>query len=289
MKQEFDCTPGPLFPPVELGETLLNIEHVWQAFPLEGGASLTVLQEFSLSIHDIYHKPQVVSLLGPSGIGKTTALRLIAGLDRPLKGRVRIGRSGQLHDVCVGDVGVVFQRYPLFDDLSVLANLTVPALRNGLAATAAKEKALHFLEEFGLLDHQNSWPGQLSGGQRQRVAILQQLMLSRHFVILDEPFSGLDPVQARNVLSLIERVANEHSLNTFIIATHDITAALKVSNHIYLLGRERDEAGEPVSGARIVKEYDLIEEGIAYRPDAEDLPRFDQIRKEIRLAEFPRL
>jgi polar amino acid transport system ATP-binding protein/sulfate transport system ATP-binding protein len=121
------------------------------------------------------------------------------------------------------------------------------------------------------------------------VAILQQLMLDRHFIILDEPFSGLDPVNVANVIKLISRVAHQHTLNTFIIITHDVTSALTISDHVYLMGRERDEKGEPVPGSRVMKEYDLIAEGLAYRPDIEDLPRFAELRKEIRLIEFPRL
>ena len=100
-------------------------------------------------------------------------------------------------------------------------------------------------------------------------------MPQRHFIILGEPFSGLDPVSLRSVLKMIERVAHEHTLNTFVIVTHDVTSALVASDRVCLLGRERDEAGEVTSGARIVKEYDLIKEGLAYRPDAEDLPGYN--------------
>ena len=134
-----------------------------------------------------------------------------------------------------------------------------------------------------------AWPMQLSGGQRQRVAILQQLMRDRHFIILDEPFSGLDPVNIINVIDLIVRTANQHTLNTFIIVTHDVTSALIVSDTVYLLGRERDAQGEPLPGARVMKQYDLIAEGLAYHPDIEDIPRFSEIRKEIKLVEFPKL
>jgi ABC-type nitrate/sulfonate/bicarbonate transport system ATPase subunit len=130
---------------------------------------------------------------------------------------------------------------------------------------------------------------QLSGGQRQRVAILQQLMLDRHFIILDEPFSGLDPVNILNVINLISNIAHQHTLNTFIIITHDVTSALIISDHVYLLGRERDAQGKPMQGSKVIKIYDLIVEGLAYRPDIEDLPRFAEIRKEIRLVEFPKL
>ena len=85
------------------------------------------------------------------------------------------------------------------------------------------------------------------------------------------------------------QTANLHTLNTFIIVTHDVTSALIVSDTVFLLGRERDEKGEPVPGARVMKQYNLIAEGLAYHPDIEDLPRFSEIRKEIKLVEFPRL
>ena len=286
-----DCISGPLDHPPERLETLLKIENINREFPMNDGTTFAALKNFTLTIHNIKDKPQIISLLGPSGAGKTTALRIIAGLDRPTSGQVFItnGDGEQMRPVRVGDVGVVFQRYPLFEDLNVLNNLIEPAVRRGIAKEQAKEKALRYLDEFNLVKQGLSWPAQLSGGQRQRVAILQQLMLERHFIILDEPFSGLDPVNIINVIKLINRIANEHTLNTFIIITHDVTSALAISDHVYLLGRERNEKGAPLPGSRVMKEYDLIAEGLAYHPDIEDLPRFAEIRKEIKLVEFPKL
>lgn len=271
--------------------SLLKLENVCKEFPMNDGTKFAALKNMSLTIVDIDDKPQIISLLGPSGSGKTTALRIIAALDKPTSGRVAItnGVAGEMRSVKVGDVGVVFQRYPLFDDLNVLDNLVVPATRSGMNAKEAKEKALRYLDEFDLVKQGLAWPVQLSGGQRQRVAILQQLMLDRHFIILDEPFSGLDPVNITNVIRLITRIAHEHTLNTFIVITHDVTSALIISDHVYLLGRDRNEKGEPIPGARIMKEYDMIAEGLAYRADIEDLPRFAEIRKEIKMIEFPKL
>jgi ABC-type nitrate/sulfonate/bicarbonate transport system ATPase subunit len=285
------CAPGPLAGAPELAEPLLSIESLTKSFKTNDGGTLLVLKDFSLTVHNIVGKPQVVSLLGPSGAGKTTALRIVAGLDRPTSGCVRLsdGEGRPLREVRVGDVGVVFQRYPLFDDLNVLNNLIEPARRAGVPKKEARDKALRLLDEFDMVKQGLAWPLQLSGGQRQRVAILQQLMRDRHFIILDEPFSGLDPVNVANVIDLIARTANEHTLNTFIIVTHDVNSALAVSDAVYLLGRERDERGEPVPGARVMKRYDLIAEGLAYRPNIEDLPRFSEIRKEIKLVEFPKL
>jgi ABC-type nitrate/sulfonate/bicarbonate transport system ATPase subunit len=283
------CIDGPLANGATILEPLLTLEDVCKEFPMNDGTTFIALKNLSLTIKNIKDKPQIVSLLGPSGAGKTTALRIIAGLDAPTSGCVMITNGKGMRPVEVGDVGVVFQKYPLFEDLHVLNNLMIPAMHAGMSKTAAKEKALRYLDEFDLVKQGLAWPVQLSGGQRQRVAILQQLMKERHFIILDEPFSGLDPVNITNVINLITRVANQHTLNTFIIITHDVTSALAISNHIYLLGRERDEQGKPKLGSRVMKEYDLVAEGVAYQPNIEDLPRFAEIRKEIKLVEFPKL
>ena len=294
MEDQTKCEPGPLTAPHVALQTLLTLENLSRSFLMNDGTTFFALKDLSLTVQNIEHKPQIVSLLGPSGAGKTTALRLIAGLDRPTAGRVLIsdGDAQPLRPVRVGDVGVVFQRYPLFEDLNVFDNLVVPAVRSGLAVADAKAKAAHYLNEFDLVKQGLSWPVQLSGGQRQRVAILQQLMLERHFIILDEPFSGLDPVNITNVIKLIYHIAHEHTLNTFIIITHDVTSALMISDHVYLLGRERNAQGEPQPGARVMKAYDLIAEGLAYQRDItaiEEMPRFAALRKEIKLIEFPKL
>lgn len=287
--EDSHCIEGPLTHGATLLEPLLTLENVCKEFPMNDGSTFVALKNLSLTIKDMKGKPQIVSLLGPSGSGKTTALRIIAGLDVPTSGCVLITNGKGMRSVKVGDVGVVFQKYPLFEDLNVLNNLVVPATNAGMGKEAAKEKALRYLDEFNLVQQGLAWPVQLSGGQRQRVAILQQLMKDRHFIILDEPFSGLDPVNIMNVIKLINRIANEHTLNTFIIITHDITSALTISDHVYLLGRERDEKGTPLTGGRIMKEYNLVDEGLAYQPNIEDLPRFAEIRKEIKMVEFPKL
>ncbi|MFN0124675.1 MAG: ATP-binding cassette domain-containing protein [Blastocatellia bacterium] len=283
--------PGPLAGAPELLEQLLRLDNVCREFPMNDGTTLVVLKNLSLTIQNIKDKPQIVSLLGPSGSGKTTALRLIAGLDQPSAGTLGIctGEGQALRSVRVGDVGVVFQRYPLFDDLNVFNNLIEPAVNSGIPREKARDKAAAFLNEFDMVRQGLSWPLQLSGGQRQRLAIMQQLMLDRHFIILDEPFSGLDPVNIVSVINMISRVAHQHTLNTFLIITHDVTSALMISDHVYLLGRERDAQGKAAPGSRVIKEYDLIAEGLAYHPDIEDRPRFSEIRREIRHDIFPLL
>jgi NitT/TauT family transport system ATP-binding protein len=279
-----DCIDGALPTQAVMLETLLTIEKVSKTFELNNGKRLPVLSEVSLEVKNIQHKPQILSILGPSGGGKTTLLRILAGLDKPDSGNVSIHVGEGMRPVQVGDVGVVFQRYPLFDDRNVLQNLVEPSMNGGLSKAEATQKAGKFLDDFGLENQASSFPLQLSGGQRQRVAIAQQLIQDRHYVILDEPFSGLDPNNIHNVISLLQRIANQHTKNTFIIVTHDITSALIISDRVIILGRT--SANE---GSKIVKEYDLLDERLAYQPNIEDLPRFQAIRKEIKYVEFPKL
>lgn len=267
-------------------EELIKIENVSRSFSLNDGKTLQVLSNVNLTIDNIPDKPQILSILGPSGGGKTTLLRVLAGLDKPDSGKV-ILKDGTMRDVRIGDVGVVFQRYPLFDDRNVLQNLVEPAKNGGLSGDVARAKALKMLDEFDLARQASSYPLQLSGGQRQRVAIAQQLIQERRYIILDEPFSGLDPNNVTNVIRLLKNVAHEHTDNTFIIITHDITSALIISDTVCLLGRPN--TADEKSGAFIVKEYNLIQEGLAYRDDIEDLPRFQAIRKEIKYVHFPSL
>ena len=287
-KSPEDCVDGALPGLAVLLEDLLVVKNVSRSFPLNDGSRLQVLSDVSLTIRNIEHKPQIVSVLGPSGGGKTTFLRVLAGLDKPDSGQVScfVAPDG-MRPVRVGDVGVVFQRYPLFDDRIVLENLVEPARNSGLSKDEARRKALKYLEEFGLAQQVKSYPQQLSGGQRQRVAIAQQLIQERRYIILDEPFSGLDPNNINTVIRLLTRVASEHTHNTFIIITHDITSALIISDHVYLLGRPADAAAN--EGAHIVREYDMIAEGLAYRENIEDMPRFLEIRKEIKYVDFPKL
>ena len=120
----------------------------------------------------------------------------------------------------------------------------VAGKQSGMSSAVAEKRANDYLREFGLDGLGDRWPSQLSGGQRQRVAIAQQFMCSEHFLLLDEPFSGLDPPSIDRVCALVAKVANTHELNTIIVVTHDLAAALEVADVVWLLGRDRDERPE---------------------------------------------
>ena len=269
----------------ERKDVILKAEHVSVAKD-----GVPILRDVNLEIRDVVRPDcttgQVVGLLGPSGIGKTTLFRVLAGLDPPDSGRVVIGEEGK--PVERGMVGVVAQQYPLFGHRTVLGNLIVAGRQAGLSGEAAREKAMGFLQRFDLEAQAKHYPPQLSGGQRQRVAIAQQFMCSEHLLLLDEPFSGLDPVAIDRVSKLLNEVACMHELNTIIVVTHDIAAALEVADTIWLMGRDRDPEGKIIPGARIQTSYNLIDSGLAWRDGIATTPEFILTLREIR-DRFPTL
>jgi ABC-type nitrate/sulfonate/bicarbonate transport system ATPase subunit len=120
-------------------------------------------------------------------------------------------------------------------------------------------------------------PKMLSGGQRQRVAIAQQLLCSSHFLLMDEPFSGLDPLAKNAVCETLVDVSTTHELNTIIVVTHDIESAIRISDTLWLLGRRRDAGGRPTGGAAIQETHDLAAMGLAWDPGIEARPEFREL------------
>ncbi|HEU4408929.1 MAG TPA: ATP-binding cassette domain-containing protein [Polyangiaceae bacterium] len=268
---------GP--PSYKVGEVVLSVQGV----SLRLGGHL-ILDQVSFEVRDYIRSKttgQVEALLGPSGVGKTRLLRIIAGLDPPDAGAVT-GPGGA--PLPPGSVGVVFQDYPLLRHRTVLSNLLLAGKVGGLAPRAATDRAAKLLASFGLAERAHFYPAQLSGGQRQRAAIAQQLVVPRRLLLLDEPFSGLDPAALDDVMALIVEVAHLDSLNTVVIITHDIRAAMTVSDTLFVLGRRRD-GDKIVPGASVMHKYDLVERGLAWRPDVQDAPEFAALEREIK-AQF---
>ena len=260
-----------------LGEVLLSLSNV--SLRLSGAP---VLAGVSFDIRDRVRPGvttgQLVGVLGPSGVGKTRLLRIIAGLDAPDAGEVR-GLKGAA--IAPGSVGVVFQNYPLLRHRTIAQNLDIAGAAGGMNRAQARERTRSLLERFGLTDRAHFYPAQLSGGQRQRVAIAQQLVQPRNLLLMDEPFSGLDPATLDEVIRLVVEVANMNELNTILVVTHDIRAAMVVSDTLLMLGRERVE-GKAVAGAKVQATYDLVAQGLAWQAGVEELPVFGQLEKEIK-------
>jgi polar amino acid transport system ATP-binding protein/sulfate transport system ATP-binding protein len=243
-----------------------------------------VLRDLNAQVHDLVRpgmqQGQVVGLLGPSGVGKTTLFHVLAGLLKPDRGTIRVGEKAV--PAAPGLVGVVAQNYVLFEHRSVLGNLVIAARQAGMDRKQAEEASMKYLERFGLAAHAEKFPLQLSGGQRQRVAIAQQLLCSELYLVMDEPFSGLDVIQQENVQKLILEVSRTHEHNTIIVVTHDVSAAVAVSDTIWLMGRDRDAAGDVIPGARIVETIDLIERDLAWQPDIRSRPGYIELVNEIK-------
>ena len=262
-----------------VGEVVLHVEDVHLKL-----GDTKILEGVSFEVKDRIRVEavtgQVVALLGPSGVGKTRLLRIIAGLDAPDKGSV----SGIKKKALVpGTVGVVFQDYPLLKHRTAESNMLLAGAVRGLTAEKSRARCKELLEKFGLEERGGFYPAQLSGGQRQRLAIAQQLVVPTPLLLLDEPFSGLDPVALEDVSRLIVDVANMDEFNTLVVITHDIRAAMSVSDTLYMLGRKVAADGKKkIPGAKIVAEYDLVERDLAWQPGLLQDPRFVALEKEIR-------
>lgn len=267
------------------GEKILEVRGVNLSF-----SGVPVLRGLECGIHNITrpgkNQGQVVCLLGPSGVGKSQFFRILAGLQSLHATTDQIAISGEVLvsaerlPIQVGMVGVVPQNYATFPHRKVLGNLLVAGKQRGLSTEAATVKAMELLGKFGIADKANSYPAELSGGQRQRVSIIQQMMCSSHFLLMDEPFSGLDPIAKAQACNLILSLSQVDELNTSIVTTHDIDTAITVADTIWLMGRDRDERGNPI-GARIQQIYDLAAMGLAWDLDIRSRPAFQQLSLQI--------
>ena len=188
---------------------------------------------------------RVVALLGPSGGGKSTLLRVLGGLLLPESGEVVVNDQPLPHEPdealkTLRKNGFVFQGYNLFPHLSALQNIVLPLCAvHGFSEPEAKERALELLTRLGLEEHSHKRPAELSGGQQQRAAIARALAPKPDLLLLDEPTSALDPVMTGEVLDVIRELAE--SGQQIVLATHEISFARKVADWVVFLAKGRVE------------------------------------------------
>ena len=260
--------------------TLLKIQDI--SYNING---FQILKNVNAEIKDIVRpgivQGQIVGFLGPSGIGKTTLFNIMAGFIQPTSGEVLINNPPE--KVKVGRIGVVQQNYPLFNHRTVWENLIIAAKNNvHLGKGEINSKCEEILEMFELSQHRKFYPNQLSGGQRQRIAIAQQLICSERFILLDEPFSGLDVNMVEKVSQMLVKIANINEENTIIIVSHDMYSTAAISDTLWVMGRDRTPEGEIIPGAYIKHVYDMIEEDLAWHENIQTDAKFVSIMKDIK-------
>lgn len=226
----------------------LAIQGLVRCFTGDGGrASAAVLDHLELETGDV----TALVLVGPSGGGKSTLLRVLAGLDVPQAGNVAFdGVSLPRDETGLRDyrrtVGTVFQAFNLFPHMTALENLLLPLVHvHGLDRAAALERVREPLERFGLAAHAHKRPAELSGGQKQRIAILRALVVQPRRLFLDEPTSALDPEMTGEVLEMIGELRAGGT--QFVLVTHEMHFARRVADEIAFIADGRVLAHGPAA------------------------------------------
>ena len=201
-----------------------------------GPETITPLDNLDLDVEP----GEFLALMGPSGSGKTTLLNLIAGIDRPTSGSLRIGgidvgslSRGKLADWRSSAVGYIFQLYNLVPVLTAYENVELPLLLHSLSSRARHEKVAAALSLVGIADRASHYPRQLSGGQEQRVAIARAIVTDPAIIVADEPTGDLDKASAAAIMELLGRLNREVG-KTLIMVTHDPGSAAHAGRTLHL-------------------------------------------------------
>jgi putative ABC transport system ATP-binding protein len=218
-------------------DALVQLDNVTKMY--DGGGSAAV-SGISLSVAH----GEAVAIMGPSGSGKSTLLNLIAGMDRPTSGAVRVGdeRVDMLSETAVArfrrkQVGMIFQFFNLLDDMTVADNVLLPAQLAGLSARAARERLEELLAVLRMTQRRDAYPARLSGGERQRVAIARALMNRPAVLLADEPTGAVDTATGEEIGSLLLNL--NQSGQTLIMVTHNPDLAARYAHRVVALADGR--------------------------------------------------
>ena len=227
---------------------LVEIRNLRKSYR-RGGQIVPVLTGISLDIRE----GDFTALMGPSGSGKTTLLNLVAGIDKPDGGVLRVGgvditalSESELAEWRAANVGFVFQFYNLMPVLTAYENVELPLMLTGLSRGERRKRVELTLSMVGLADRMDHYPNELSGGQQQRVAIARAVIADPTLIVADEPTGDLDRKSAADVLSMMQRLNRELG-KTVIMVTHDANAARAAKALVHLEKGELIGAPEPIA------------------------------------------
>lgn len=205
---------------------MLRVEQVSHTFRNAQGI-VPVLQDINISVG----KGEMVALLGSSGSGKSTLLHLMAGLMKPDTGKILIAdqdivrmSENRLAEFRRTHIGFIFQAYELLANLTIRENVELPLVFQGIRPSRRKQKAMHLLEQVGLVGKSELFPSQLSGGQQQRVSIARSLITEPSVIFADEPTGNLDTRTEEEIISILQQL-NREMHTTFVIVTHEAEVA----------------------------------------------------------------
>ncbi|MBE5908308.1 MAG: amino acid ABC transporter ATP-binding protein [Lachnospiraceae bacterium] len=211
---------------------IIRVEHLKKYYK---GDKIKALDDISIDVTE----GEVVVIIGPSGSGKSTLLRSLNLLEIPTDGDIYVD------DVAITDpkvninkhrqkMGMVFQHFNLFPNMTILRNLTIAPMKLlGVSKADAEGKAMELLERVGLADRANAYPDQLSGGQKQRIAIVRALCMNPEIMLFDEPTSALDPEMVGEVLDVMKELAAEGM--SMVVVTHEMGFAREVADKVIFM------------------------------------------------------
>ncbi|QWX83759.1 ABC transporter ATP-binding protein [Cellulophaga sp. HaHaR_3_176] len=249
--------------------TLLYVENLSVAY-----GDKTIIKDINLVEKDVIRDNettgQVIAVVGRSGTGKSTFFRALTGLVKPTTGKVLIANTSttdarnDAKEVYEGDIGFVDQKYTLFRNKTVYEALLFALRKKEIPKEAKHKQIIRYLKDWGLEAAKDQYPCELSGGQRQRTAIIEQIFSSGHYMVLDEPFSGLDVGNIEDVKKAFKLITNSHEFNTIIYSTHDIDLAVELADSIYVIGYPEVD-GKKMTYGTIIKHFDMKEIGLAWK------------------------
>lgn len=250
------------------GNTLLYVEDLCVAY-----GDKVVIKDVNIIEKDVLRTTgitgQVIAVVGRSGRGKSTLFKALTGLVKPTSGKVLIADTttageNNAKEVEEGDVGFVNQKYTLFRNKTVEETLMFALRNQNMSKEEKQAKIDSYLQTWGLTAAKDQYPNEMSGGQRQRTAIIEQIFCSGHYMVLDEPFSGLDVGNIEDVKKAFNMLSSSHDFNTIIYSTHDIELAVELADSIYVIGYPTID-GKQQNYGTIVMHIDMKVRDLAWK------------------------